>query len=292
MVVIMLRVKGPLWCIDTDHTCWRWTVTMGAPGLNFNNVNNLDRMHPRSPSPQFTVNKYDHWLILIITPASLQCEHFSTRSLNSWRCSRWVHGESNWMFTWSSDKTIRLRFFSVQMNLKSRNQFGGGLSRTCSRSNWTRPSMLITLFSRFPIWRDWMVDVFITDLRSLIRPRYTKSATCGNTRSHHENTRIHRRNTRTYQELITEIHDLITKWDTCGNTGAHHLNTRSERGTDLEVGGSVQQIREVEVLDVVSGNDVRIHFSHELRPSLHQSIKTFIETSNKQLLTLSVFIRL
>ena len=136
-----------------------------------------------------------------------------------------------------------------------------------------------------------MVDVFMTDLRSLIRPRYTKSATCGNIRIDYGNTRSVSRNQPPAEthELITEIHDLITKSATYENTGAHHGNTRVHRGTDLEVGGSVQQIREVEVLDVVSGDDVRIHFSNELRPSLQQSIETFIETSNKQLLTLSVF---
>ena len=39
-------------------------MTMGASGLNYNDVivqrYNLDRMHPGSPSPQFTVDKYDH----------------------------------------------------------------------------------------------------------------------------------------------------------------------------------------------------------------------------------------
>ena len=54
-----------------DSTCWRWTVgtvncghgDLGASGLSYNDVivqlYNLDRMHPWSPSHQFTVNKHD-----------------------------------------------------------------------------------------------------------------------------------------------------------------------------------------------------------------------------------------
>ncbi len=42
------------------------------------------------------------------------------------------------------------------------------------------------------------------------------------------------------------------------------------RKTYIEVRGAVQQVRQIEVLDVVSGDDVRIHVAYELRPFLQQ----------------------
>ena len=117
---------------------------------------------------------------------------------------------------------------------------------TWRRSNWTRPSMLMTLFSRFPICLDWMVDVFITDFRSLMRPRYTKSDTCNNqyityqtpatTTKHTKSDTCNNKHTKsdTCNNQTHEIRDLQqpnhTKSDTCNNK-THEIRHLQQQNT-------------------------------------------------------------
>ena len=232
--VVAVRLFSSL-CHFTLRLVGYWTFLESGGGIKFEFL-------PRSALLR-RESTLDWWFIFV------ESRWDDLRILTALLFFFWKFANQKLRRTWTCDQRIVQRMKNSATPVRNiNNKF------TSSRSNWTRPSILILLFSLLPICLLWIIVSLMTDLTTTTTTTTTATTTTATTtRKRRDETS---QNTRIQLKLpaVFNSAEIIKRWP-------------------LQMFRSVQQIRSVKVADVVSRNHVRINLAHKVGPFLTATAK-------------------